>query len=65
MAKIKKVSAPLYKIKSVFNSDMYYTSTDFPNKVIDGKTFIGVKKYPSDRTLNYVLKENFKKWSNE
>lgn len=65
MAKKKKVLSPLYKVASKINSDMYYTSVDFPSKVIDGKVFMGVKKYPSDKTLNYVLKENFVKYSNE
>jgi len=44
---------------------LYYTSKDFPEKVIDGKVFIGVKKLPSDKTLHYMLKEMMSKISNE
>ena len=65
MPKIKKERAPLYKVKSKFNSDTYYTSEDFPEKIIDGKKFIGVKKTPSDNRVNYILKENFVKCSTE
>lgn len=61
----KRVASPLYKVRSKINSDCYYTSEDFPNKVIDNKVFIGVKKSPSDQTLNYVLKENFVKCKDE
>ncbi len=49
--------SPIYKVKSKFNSDSYYTSKDFPEKIIDGKTFIAVKKNPSDREIFYMLKE--------
>ena len=65
MPKQKKPRAPLVKIKSKINSDTYYTSEDFPNKIIDGKKFIGVKKYPSDNVLHYMLAENMAKVSNE
>lgn len=65
MSKFKKNSAPLIKVKSKINSDLYYTSKDFPEKVIDGKVFIGVKKSPSDKTLHYMLKEMMSKISNE
>lgn len=57
MPKIKKSPAPLYKIKSKVNSDVYYTSIDFPQKDIDGKTFIGVKKTPTDKTLHFIVKD--------
>ena len=57
MAK-KKFSAPLLKVKSKINSDFYYTSKDFPEKTIEGKTFIGVKKNPFDQNVHYMLKEN-------
>lgn len=65
MKRTKQIPAPLYKIKSKINSDIYYTSASFPNKVIDGEVFIGIKKTPSDKTLNYILKENVTKLSNE
>lgn len=65
MPKVKKIPAPLVKVKSKINSDYYYTSKDFPEKVIDGKVFIGVKKSPSDKTLRYMLKEMMSKISNE
>ena len=65
MKRNKRKPSPLFKIRSKINSDFYYTSEDFPNKVIDNKVFIGVKKSPSDSTLNYVLKENFVKCKNE
>ena len=45
-------------MKSKVNSDYYYSSKDFPEKNIDGKIFIGVKKLPSDNVLRYMLKEN-------
>lgn len=57
----KVAPAPLIKIKSKINSDYYFTSKDFPEKIIDGKVFIGVKKSPSDKTLNFMLKENVEK----
>ena len=60
-----KPQTPLVKIRSKINSDTYYTSKDFPNKVIDGKVFIGVKVTPSDKNLRYMLKENVVKCSNE
>lgn len=65
MSKIKKPSAPLVKIRSKINSDVYYTSADFPKKTIDGKDFIAVKKTPADRTLHYVMKDMVIKVSNE
>lgn len=61
MSKIKRKPAPLYKVRSKINSDAYYSSADFPTKIIDGKTFVGVKKSPSDSTLKYMLKENLVK----
>jgi hypothetical protein len=51
----------LVKVKSKVNSDSYYTSKDFPEKIIDGKAFIAVKKSPSDKILHYMLKENMVK----
>lgn len=65
MAKQKKFRAPLVKVKSKINSDVYYTSKDFPEKVIDGKKFMGVKKSPSDSSLHFMLKENMVFVSNE
>lgn len=65
MSKIRKIPSPLVKVKSKINSDYYYTSKDFPEKVIDGKVFIGVKKSPSDKSLHYMLKEMMSKISNE
>lgn len=64
MTKIRKTPSPLIRIKSKVNSDSYYTSKDFPEKVIDGKVFIGVKKTPTDKTLHYMLKENMEKVPN-
>lgn len=49
--------SPYYKVKSKINGDIYYTSKDLPEKIIDGKTFISVKKKPSDREIFYMLKE--------
>lgn len=65
MAKKKGLTSPLVKVKSKINSDLYYTSKDFPEKVIEGKTFMAVKKTPTDRTLCYMLKENMSFVSNE
>ena len=65
MASKSVARSPLYKIRSKVNSDMFYTSKDFPEKVIEGKTFIGVKKTPTDKTLHYMLKQNMVKVSNE
>lgn len=56
-----KTRSPLYKVKSIINSDIYFSSEDFPKKIIDDKVFIGVKKSPSDKTLHYMLKDNVKK----
>lgn len=55
----------LYKVRSKVNSDTYYTSKDFPEKIIEGKSFIGVKKTPADKTLHYMLKQNMVRVSNE
>jgi len=52
-------------VKSKVNSDTYYTSKDFPEKIIEGKSFIGVKKTPTDKTLHYMLKQNMVRVSNE
>ena len=57
MQKRKKQRAPLYRIQNKINNDVYYTSPDFPQKTIDGKIFIGVKKTPTDRTLHYIAKD--------
>jgi len=57
--------SPLYKVKSKVNADTYYTSKDFPEKIIEGKSFIGVKKTPTDKTLHYMLKQNMVRVSNE
>lgn len=65
MAKIKRKPAELYKVRSIVNSGIYYTSTDFPTKIIDGKTFMAVKLAPSDSTLKYMLKENMVKVVND
>lgn len=61
MSKFKKKAAPLFKVRSKINSDVYYSSQDFPSRIIDGKTFMGVKKTPSDSVLHYMLKENMVK----
>lgn len=65
MPKRSRGSSSLYKIRSKVNSDLYYSSTDFPEKVIDGKVFIGIKKTPSDKTLFYMLKENVERCLND
>lgn len=65
MSKLKKKPSPLFKIKSKVNSDIYYTSSDFPEKIIDDKVFVGVKKTPTDRTLHYMLKQNMEKCRTE
>ena len=65
MSKYKKVRSPLIKVRSKVNSDIYYTSSDFPHKCIEGKKFIGVKKTPTDKNLHYVLADMIVKVSNE
>lgn len=65
MLKKSKVNSPLFKIKSKFNSDTYYTSKDFPEKIIDGITFVGAKRSPSDKRLHFIMKDMFVKVSNE
>jgi hypothetical protein len=65
MSKVKKDRAPLIKVRSKVNSDVYYTSSDFPQKDIEGKKFIGVKKTPTDKTLHYIVKDMVVKISNE
>lgn len=65
MSKAKKIRSPLVKVKSKINSDLYYTSKDFPEKIIEGKTFMAVKKAPCDNTIHYMLKENMTFISNE
>lgn len=62
----KKNPIPLlYKVKSMYNDDTYYTAKEFPEKHIDGQVFKGVKKTPSDKTLHYMLKSNLVVISNE
>ena len=65
MAKNKRKPAELYKVRSKINSDTYYTSVDYPTKIIDGQTFMAVKLAPSDSTLKYMLKENMVKVVND
>lgn len=65
MPKLKKPASPLFKVKSKVNSEIFYSSKDFPDKTIENKTFMGVKKTPTDKTLHYMLKENMVKVSNE
>lgn len=65
MLKPSKVNAPLVKIRSKFNSDTYYTSKDFPEKIIDGIIFVGAKKSPSDKKMHFIMKDMFVKVSNE
>lgn len=55
---MKKQSIHLKKVKSLFNGDLYFTSENFPSKIIDGKEFIGVKKNATDKTIHYMMKEN-------
>lgn len=61
----KKVASVLFKVKSKVNKDSYYTSKDFPEKVIDGKVFMAVKKTPSDKNLFYMQKDMMERVSNE
>ncbi len=65
MTKISYTQSPLFVVKSIVNSDIYYSSKDFPEKIIDGKVFIGVKKSPTDKSLFYMLKQNMEKCSNK
>lgn len=65
MAKIRKHASPLFKVRSKVNSEVFYSSVDFPDKVIENKTFMGVKKTPTDKTLHYMLKQNMVRVSNE
>ncbi len=54
----KKSSAPLYRVRSKINQDIYFTSKDMPTKEIDGHTFIGVKKREKDKSIFFMKKEN-------
>lgn len=66
MAKKRTKPIPiLYKVKSIYNNDTYYTSKEFPEKSINGEVFKGVKKSPSDNTLHFMLKSNLVIVSNE
>lgn len=56
---------PLIKVRSIFNNDTYFTSKEFPSKYIDGKEFIGVKKFEKDKKIFFMLKENLEVYSNE
>lgn len=61
-----KTFSPLIKVRSKINTeDVYYTSKDFPEKIIDGKKFIGVKRIPSDKVIRYMAKENMNYVSNK
>lgn len=48
----------IYKVKSIFNNDYYYSSPSFPSKEIDGHVFIGVKKNKADKETFFMKKEN-------
>jgi hypothetical protein len=64
--KTYKLHSPLIKVRSKINTeDIYYTSKDFPEKIIEGKKFMGVKRIPSDKNIRYMLKENMTFISNE
>lgn len=56
--KSKPLSEKIIKIRSKINQDEYYSSKSFPEKVIDGEVFIGVKKNISDKNIFYMRKEN-------
>lgn len=45
-------------VESLIDKSQYYTHNKMPTKVIDGKTYIGVKRKQNDKQILYVLKEN-------
>lgn len=61
----KKTSTPLVKVRSKINNVVYYTSKDFPSKIIDGNDFIGVKKSEKDNQIFYMKKDSMEIISNE
>lgn len=56
--KQKIKSNKMVKVKSKFNDDTYYTNSELPTKVIDGVTFIGVKKDEKDARIFFLNKDN-------
>lgn len=57
-----KIAAPLIRVRSKVNQDVYYSSKDFPSKEIDGQIFIGVKKNENDKQIFFMKKENMEKF---
>jgi hypothetical protein len=61
----KNTSSPLIRVRSKVNNVIYYTSKDFPSKIIDGNDFIGVKKSEKDKQIFFMKKDSMELISNE
>lgn len=61
----KNTSMPLIRVRSKINNVIYYTSKDFPSKIIDGTDFIGVKKSEKDNQIFFMKKDSMEIVSNE
>jgi hypothetical protein len=51
----------LIKVKSIFNQDIVYTSSEWQTKEIDGVTFVAVKVRPEDKSVKWMRKDNLQK----
>jgi hypothetical protein len=58
MKKVNKVKPLFRKVRSKSNFDIYYTSSIWENKEIEGITFIPVTKDVNDKQIHYLRKDN-------
>ena len=58
MKKVKKIKPLFRKVRSKSNFDIYYTSSIWENKEIEGITFIPVTKDANDKQIHYLRKDN-------
>jgi hypothetical protein len=58
MKKVKKIKPLIRKVRSKSNFDVYYTSSTWENKEIEGVTFIPVTKNMNDKQIHYLRKDN-------
>lgn len=48
----------LIKVKSKINHEIYLTDRNFPTKEIDGIVYIRILRFPEDKSLLFMKKEN-------
>ena len=55
---MKKVKPLIRKVRSKTNFDIYYTSSQWETKEIEGVTFIPVTKDVNTKQIHYLRKDN-------